>query len=383
MKKISILFIVLIVLFFACLGTPEPAIDQSKLSTAFADHIMSTYPNPVFIVNKGWEYNTSIILHGMEKVYKKTKNPVYLEYIKKWVDNYVSDNGKVRLDRAARNLDYLHPGILLLFLWEETKEEKYKLAAEDIRKEFDDQPRNGDGGFWHKQRYPNEMWVDGIYMGEPFIMKYGALFGEEEKSADEATLQTLLIAQHTLDSRTNLLYHGWDWDKNAVWVDSKTGVSKIIWSRGMGWFAMALVDILEYLPKDHKDYPKILAFLNQVVEGLKKTQDLKTGLWYQVMDRPDASDNWFETSGSAMFVYAIKNAVDRGYIPADYLVVAEKGWAGVKTMVSFPGGKPRISGAVQGMGIKSSYKEYVSQSRLTNSAHGYAAILFASSAMEY
>ncbi|RPJ03865.1 MAG: glycoside hydrolase family 88 protein [Spirochaetaceae bacterium] len=354
-----------------------------KLGQAFSDAIIYRYPDPNSIMNKGWEYNTSIVLHGMEKIYRQTKNPAYLAYIKKWVDSFIMSDGRVNFSRSACNLDYLHPGVLLLLLWEETHDNKYRVAAQDIRTAFNSQPKNMEGGFWHKERYPNEMWADGIYMGEPFIMKYGVLFGETDVSADMAAFQTLLIARHAQDPKTGLLFHGWDSDKNASWADSATGVSGFIWSRGMGWYAMALVDILAWMPATHRDHKNLVSLLGQIAGGLKKTQDPATGLWFQVMDQGDKKDNWLELSGSAMFVYALKIAVDRGYISADYLPVAQKGWEGVKSMVSFSGGRPSINGAVAGMGIKGSYNEYISQSRLSNSAHGYASVLFASSVMEY
>ena len=356
---------------------PEPS-----LAVRVADAVLQRWPDPTAINRNGWEYNSGIVLVGIEKVYQRTKNPKYLKYIKQWVDAYIDNQGHVSFKKDDNNLDHLQPGLLLLFLYEETRQEKYKKATVTIRREFDNQPRNAVGGFWHKQRYPKEMWVDGIYMAEPFLVKYGYLFGDQEYCNQEATFQTILMASHAQDPKTGLLYHGWDQDKNAPWADPATGLSNVFWSRGNGWYAVALVEILEYLPKDHPQRQRLLEILSKVAVGLKQTQSPATGLWYQVLDRRDRKDNWPETSGSAMFVYALKTAVDKGYIDTSFMAVARKGWEGVQTRVK-PGMFPEISGAVQGMGVQNSYQDYVDQKQLVNSTHGLCGVMLAGSAMEF
>ncbi len=357
---------------------------NEKLSKIFADTVIKSWPDPTTITKKGWEYNNSIILYGIEKIYLKTKDKKYLDYIKKWVDSYIDDQGNIDFNREANNLDLLHPGLLLLFLYEETGLEKYKKASLTIRKEFDKQPRNKEGGFWHKQIYENEIWIDGIYMAEPFLIKYGFIFNEKEYCSNEAVFQTLLIAKHAQDKKTGLLFHGWHEDKNVAWADKKTGASSEIWSRGMGWYAMALVEILKYLPREHKNYKDLIKLLNDVANGIRSTQDAESGLWFQVMDKGHLKNNWIETSGSCMFIYALKIAADNGYIDKSYIDVANKAWNGIKTKIKIDSnGIGYINDTVTGMGVQNTYNDYISKEKLTNSTHGLCGILLASSAMEY
>lgn len=381
MKRILIF---LALLLFGIMGKSQ----TTNWAVSFADAILARYPSTInSMTGKGWEYSNSIVLHGIEKVYYATGDDKYLNYIKRYVDTYVNSNGDIAFDPSANNLDHLHPGLLCLFLYRETGQEKYKLAADNIRAEFDNQPRNPSGGFWHKQRYPNQMWADGIYMAEPFLVKYGSMFNETEYCNNEATVQTLLLAEHAYDSVTKLLYHGWDETKNASWADPVSGISPVIWSRGLGWYCMALVDILNYLPEEHDNYNHIIELLNHIADGLKNAQDSTSGLWYQVVDKGKETDNWHELSGSGMFVYAIKKAVDAGYIDSSYSNVAQKGWQGIQDYITLDGqDRPVISGYVGGMGIMDSYQSYVEKTTETcppsRHPHGYCAILNAAAVME-
>ena len=352
----------------------------------FADMIMAKWPDPNTIDPRqnGWEYNTGIVLFGMSKIYQKTRDVRYLDYIRTWVDSYVDDKGVIRWNQEqTHNLDFIQPAMLILFLYEQTKEAKYQAAARMVRECFDKIPRNADGGFWHKAIYPNEMWIDGIYMAEPFLVRYGKLFGDAAFCNDTAVFQTTLAGRHCLDSKTGLLFHGWDQDRNAKWADPKTGVSSVFWSRGMAWYVMALVDLLEMLPRSHPGYPKLLSLLKENVRGLKETQDPRSGLWFQVLDKGDRPDNWIETSGSAMFIYAIRKAVGLEFIDAPYLAVAEKAWKGLPAFIEQgPEGMPVITSAVQGMGVQTEYALYVKMNRLKNSTHGLMAVQLAASQME-
>ena len=359
---------------------------RSNWGVRFADTVLATWPDPAAIdpAKNGWEYNTGIVLFGMSKMYEATKDPRYLAYIKRWVDGYVNDQGVLGWDQSrTHNLDYIQPGMLVLFLCEQTGDPRYRAAAKTVREAFDRIPRNADGGFWHKSQYPNEMWIDGIYMGEPFLVNYGRLFGDAAFGSDMAVFQATLAAKHCLDPKTRLLYHAWDQDRNAAWADAKTGRSPIIWGRGMGWFVMAMVDILEQLPPSHAGYPRLHDLLKQNVAGLAKTQDPKTGLWFQVMDQPALPGNWIETSSSGMFVYAIRKAVRLKLVEASYLPVAERAWKGLQaTFEQDEAGRPVFTGAVQGMGVQTDAAGYLKIPRLKNSTHGLMAVMIAASEME-
>jgi len=377
-KNLLLLPILLLILMPALADAPG----EVPIAVRFADWILAKWPDPTTLTTKGWEYNNGIILHGISKVYEKNRDPRYLAYIKRFVDAYVAEDGTVNLG-PEYNIDTIQPSILLLFLHRETGDDRYRKAAENVRRAFDTFPKNAEGGFWHKKRYPDEVWLDGIYMGEPFLVQYGHMFGNDPACFDTAVFQVTLAARHTQDPQTGLLRHAWDCDRNAAWADPQTGLSPEVWSRGMGWFAMALVDILRYLPAEHQGRQEFLTIFGKLAAGVKATQDPTSGLWYQVVDKGSQPDNWHETSGSGMFVYALKAGIDAGYLEKDYREVVNKAWDGLKSKVSFGAdGAPIISDAVEGMGAQVSYANYVNKKRLQNSPHGLCAILMAGSEME-
>jgi unsaturated rhamnogalacturonyl hydrolase len=288
------------------------------------------------------------------------------------------------------SFDNMQPSIFLPLLYQQTGMAKYHTAADQIRTRYDTIPRNADQGFWHKQTYPNQMWLDSIYMGEPFLMRYSKVFGTcGTFCTDTVVQQTTLLGMHVRDSATGLFYHAWDDSKAsgatpAAWADAN-GRSPAIWGRAMGWYAMALVDMLPDLPAS-TGRTQMMTWLTGIAAGLKATQDPNTGLWYQVVDQGSKSDDWLETSGSGMFVYALKAAVNLGYIDSTYLTVATKGWQGLMAKVTTDSmGRPSITGAVGGMGVQNNYAGYVATSLmplLTDSPHGLCAIMLAASEME-
>lgn len=374
-------FLALVCLSCSATGNRQP---DEKWSVRFADFILRNWEDPNSLSNKGWEYTNTIILHGLEKVYERTGDEKYLNYIKRFADQYINEKGEIfDLEPESNNLDKLHPGMILFPILEEWPEKKYELAAASIRAEFENQPRTVEGGFWHKQKYENEMWLDGIYMAEPFLVKYSVRFGTGDVEFKEAARQVKLIAEKTYNEEAQLFYHGWDSNKNASWADSETGQSDFYWSRGLGWFAMAMVDILEIIPKDHPERAVFVSTLDKIVAGIKRYQDPETGLWYQVLDQGNAPGNWHELSGSAMFVYSLKKGHRLGLIDDQFLAVAEKGWKGLQTKIKLVNGDPLITDAVEGMGIQDTYEGYISKERLENSPHGLCAILMAASEMEF
>jgi unsaturated rhamnogalacturonyl hydrolase len=363
---------------------------SNSLAVRLANAVLSRWPDPLNITTPaGWEYNHGIVLRGIEQVWRRTGDARYLTYIQRYNDQYVSANGTVTLlDPANHSFDNLQPAIFLPVLYEQTGMAKYKTAADSIRARYDTIPRNAERGFWHKQTYPNQMWLDSIYMGEPFLMRYATMIGGcGTFCSDTVFEQMLLLSQHVRDTSTGLLYHAWDGSatNKASWANATTGRSPSVWGRALGWYAMALVDVLPDLPAGAQR-DQMLAILQGLATGLKNNQDATTGLWYQVVDQGSRSDNWLESSGSGMFVYTLKVAVDRGYIDASYLAVAQKGWQGMMSKVTTDGGgTPSITGAVKGMGVQNNYAGYVATSLmplLTNSSHGLCSILLAASEME-
>ena len=365
-----------------------PTLANNSLARRFADAVITRWPDPAAIASNvpSWEYNHGIVLRGIAQVYLRSQDARYLDYIRKFVDQSVRANGGLDIP-AAHSFDNLQPSVLLPLLFERTGQAKYKTAADAVRARYDSIPRNADRGFWHKQQYPNQMWLDSAYMGMPFLARYAAVFGGCDGFCyDTIAEQMLLMAEHLRDPATGLLYHAWDDSprgQKASWADPDTGRSPSVWGRALGWYAMALVDLLVDLPATHPQRPRMLEVLGAVAAGIAKTQDPATGLWFQVVDQGSRSDDWLESSGSGMFVYALKVGVDRGYIDSKYRATADKGYSGLMSRISMDGsGLPVIRGAVQGMGVQENYAAYLNQMTLSNSPHGLCAILLASAEMD-
>jgi unsaturated rhamnogalacturonyl hydrolase len=275
-----------------------------------------------------WDYVHGLVLTSFDELNKKYPNQKYSAYSKTYVDKLVQEDGTIdtyKLD--TYNIDMVVAGRLLFDLYATTKNAKYLKALQTLRKQIEEQPRTASGGFWHKKIYPNQMWLDGLYMGEPFYAQYTATF-EGGKNLDDVAKQFELIQKNDRDSKTGLFYHGWDESKQMPWANKTTGTSPNFWSRSLGWYAMALVDVLDYFPKDHPKQKELLSYLNQLAESLVKFQD-KSGLWYQVTDKGAVDGNYLEASGTAMFSYAFAKGVNRGYLPKKYKKIAQKAFNGL------------------------------------------------------
>jgi len=368
-------------------GGETRVLDADSLAVRFADAVLSRWPDPLDITTPAsFEYNHGIVLRGIEQVYRYTHDQRYLDYIRKYVDDFVDAQGNVTI-ASGYSLDNIQPSVLLPFLFAETGLVKYATAAAQVRALYDGFPRNPDNGFWHKQTYPNQMWLDSIYMGEPFLADYGVVVGGcGTFCADTVVEQTRLIGEHLQDATTGLVLHAWDDSPGtkASWADPTTGASPEVWGRALGWYAMSLVDDIPELPDGTTGKSDLAASLTKLVAGIEQTQDANTGLWYQVVDKGNMSDDFLETSGSGMFVYALSAGVTRGLIDASYAAVAAKGFAGLETKVTTDTeGRPSITGAVHGMGVQNDYAGYINQLPLvTDSSHGLCAILLAASEME-
>ncbi|APU68900.1 glycoside hydrolase family 88/105 protein [Christiangramia flava] len=280
-----------------------------------------------------WSYTNGLVLKAAKEVYEKTGKQQYYDYLYAYADTMITDQGAIRTYKLSdQNLDMLNSGNVLLYLYPKTKEERFLEALKTLRSQIDTQPRTSDGGFWHKKRYTHQMWLDGLYMAEPFYAHYTQMFSDGEtakKAYDDIVHQFDLIQEHSLDQETGLLYHGWDESREQKWTNKETGTSPHFWSRAMGWYGMALVDVLDYLPEDHPGREKLINYLKQFSEAVVAVQDEKSGLWYQVLDQGDREGNYLEASGSSMFVYTFAKAVSKGYISQDYQTIAEKGYQGI------------------------------------------------------
>lgn len=324
--------------------TPAKEVISTKLpwSERMLQSEMKRFPEAWmldFFKEPKWSYPNGLVLKAANEVYKKTGKKEYYNYIKGYAEEMVNADGTIKTyKRDNFNIDMLNSGNVLLDLYPQTKEEKYLKALQLLRSQLDEHPRTSEGGFWHKKVYPYQMWLDGLYMGQPFYTRYTSMFvkGDEAKKAyDDIVLQFDLIQKHLLDKKTGLLYHGWDESKQQAWANKETGLSPNFWSRAMGWYGMAMVDVLDNFPKDHPGRQRLINYLKSYTDALIKVQDPKTGLWYQVLDKGGEKGNYLEASGSSMFVYTFAKAVRKGYLPASYKTYAKKGFDGIlKNLIS-------------------------------------------------
>jgi len=286
-----------------------------------------------FVEKPRWSYTNGLVLMACSKVYEQTKNQKYYDYIYAYANELIDSTGTIKTYKLSnQNLDMIKSGDVLLYLYPKTKEERFLKAIETLNSQMETQPKTSDGGYWHKKVYPYQMWLDGLYMAEPFHTHYAKDYiqdeAKKEKIYDDVVLQFDLIQKHSHDKKTGLLYHGWDESKEQKWANKETGNSPHFWSRAMGWYGMAIVDVLDFLPENHPGRARLISYLNSYAESLTNYQH-KSGLWYQVLDQGDRKGNYLEASGTAMFTYAFAKGVHKGYLPEKYLAVAEKAYNGM------------------------------------------------------
>jgi unsaturated rhamnogalacturonyl hydrolase len=258
-----------------------------------------------------------------------------------------------------------------------------------LREQLRKQPRNAEGGFWHKKIYPQQMWLDGLYMGEPFYAQYARTFNEPA-AFDDVANQFLLAARHTRDPGTGLMYHAWDAARAQPWADTATGLSPNFWGRAMGWYVVGLVETLDYFPANHPQRPAMIQALRAAAEAIARVQDPVTGLWWDVMDQPNRAGNYLEASASSMFAYALARAARLGYVDARYRTVAERGFGGLLSNLvrENPDGTASLINVVQVSGLggsrrsdgsyrDGSYAYYVSEPVVTDDYKGVGPFILA------
>jgi unsaturated rhamnogalacturonyl hydrolase len=354
MKKLVIaLFVLLNVDSYA----KEKIRDNKDYASEIANTIMHKWPDSLMHnngkKNAGWSYDVGLYLEAIGNVYARTGEQKYLDYIIHYMNRFVREDGSIRYyTQQSFNIDYVRNGKTLLYVYEKTKNQKYLKAAQYVRKQLDHHPRTKEGGFWHKKVYPHQMWLDGLYMGQPFYANYSLIFNEYDKFDDIAN-QFILMEKHARDPKTGLLYHAWDESREQQWANKETGTSANFWGRAMGWYGAALVDVLDYFPKDHPKHQAIVDILNRYVVAIVKIQDKKSGLWYQVLDKPEVEGNYKEASASSMFVYVMAKASRLGYVPKNIKNNAIKGYNGLVSNFIEKGndGLYHLNGTVQVSGL--------------------------------
>jgi unsaturated rhamnogalacturonyl hydrolase len=380
---------------FAGIAAGVPAAGQAvqPWSERAANAAIVRWPQGRFApapANSAWNYELGTLLEGMDAVWLNSADGRYYNYIKDSVDQLVSRDGSIPTWKPEENqLDSVLLGRQLLLLYRVTLDQRYATAATLLYRQLVHQPRNSSGGFWHKEKYPNQMWLDGLYMAEPFYAEYASTFHHPE-AFNDITRQFLLIDEHARDSTTGLLFHAWDESKQEPWANKQTGLSSQFWARGMGWHMMALVDTLDYYPEDDAGRKELVTLLERDAAAVVRYQEVASGLWYQVLDGGGSKGNYLEASASCMFVYALSKGVRRGYLPPRYLENAERGYHSIldRFIQSGPAGDVTLTGTVKSVGLggdpyrDGSYAYYVSEKTAANDPKGVGSFLLASTEME-
>jgi unsaturated rhamnogalacturonyl hydrolase len=374
------------------LSTLMTEAQQKPYSQQMAETVMKVYPDS-FSSTPGrrprWSYDHGVILKGIEGIWNNTGDVKWFNYIHKMMDYYVREDGSIYDYRPDEyNIDHINNGKLLLLLYRVLGKEKYKRSLDLLRGQLKGHPRTNEGGFWHKKIYPYQMWLDGLYMGQPFYAEYAKLF-HEDSVFDDVTNQFVWMEKHARDAKTGLLYHGWDESKEQKWANKETGLSPHFWGRALGWYGMAMVDVLDHFPQDHPGRTAIIGILNRFAKAVVKVQDPASGLWYDIVDMPKEPKNYKEASASCMLVYTLAKAVRLGYIPSSYAAPAKKAYAGIiKEFIKVEDGQVNLHGtvSVSGLGGKpyrdGSFEYYMSEKVVVNDAKGVGAFIKCSVEME-
>ncbi|MFJ9478195.1 glycoside hydrolase family 105 protein [Streptomyces mirabilis] len=349
-------------------GRPAAAQDWS---VALIDSTMARYtPSTI----GGWSYPVGLYLYGQYLTYQRTHDARYLTYIKSYVDRFVSSDGSI--GQSFNSLDSMQAGRLLTILHHETGQDRYRKAALKIRNRLNTYPRTSDGGFWHADTSSraHQLWSDGVYMVNPFLVEYGKEFGDATYANDEAAKQLYVYGNH-LQVASGLLKHAYDESKTASWADPATGLAPEHWCRAVGWYAMAIVNVLDASPVNHPRRPQLVGIFRRLAAGLEKYQDPATGRWFQVIDKGARGDNWTETSCSSMFTYALSRGAQQGYLDQHYASVAQRGYQGVLARMSVGSdGRTNLTDISIGTNV-GDYAYYVARDRATNDFHGLGAFL--------
>jgi unsaturated rhamnogalacturonyl hydrolase len=333
MQYLKPIFLLMGVIFLAGLTDCQlatgsgQALEDLPWSVRMANSVMARYPDLTDMdlsfhgrSSPKWQYDIAMLGQAIDRL--GSVDPKYEAYMKRYMDYFVDEEGNIRnYNECDYNLDKINPGNNLIILYQRTGQEKYRKALEQLGAQLENQPHNPDGGFWHKGIYPYQMWLDGVYMSSPFMARYANALNEPAW-LDEVVRQVTVIEAHTRDPESGLLYHAYDHSRGMKWSDDVTGCSPHFWGRAMGWYMMAMVEVLDYFPEDHPGKLRIAGILQRTAVALKQVMDPGTGLWYQILDMGGSPGNYLEASASCMFVYAFAKGAHKGYLDKEYLDLA-------------------------------------------------------------
>jgi rhamnogalacturonyl hydrolase YesR len=385
-KNLLSIFIVGFFIYACNSGNEKKDTTKLDYSEIVAKDFIKKYPNPDSIhwvgVPNHFSWQAGYIMFAMEKMWKYSGDSAYYNYIRKYVDQQVDENGNIP-DFKNNSLDNFLPGYAILFMYEQTKLEKYKLAATNVRKGFNTYPRASNGLFFHTTEDwgKEQVWVDGVFMGQIFLARYGHVIADST-AFDEVVKQMTLILDKCQKSN-GLLLHGWNENKTSSWADKNTGLAPEVWSEGLGWFAVLIADVFDYLPENYGGNEKLKEALQKLCKGLKEAQDPKTGMWCQVVDKCDQPGNWNETSGTGMFIYLIQKSIEKGFISKEeFAPVVQKAYHGIikKAIKNKKGFMDLID--CSSIGIMNNYMEYIKQPKEISPFAAFGSFIIGTSIFE-
>ncbi len=375
------------------LAGAQGVIAENSPSRKMAATVIKLWPQGVVATDNrpgAWGYTEGVLLDGMTAEWHSTADGADFKYVKEAVDQYVTDDGTIKgYGTDLHSLDEVEMGRVVVMLYRVTQQAKYYKAAKFIHDQLALQQRTASGGYWHKNIYPNQMWLDSAYMAEPFRAAYAVTF-QEPGDWDDIAKQLLLMDVKMRDAQTGLLRHGWDESKQMPWADKTTGLSPEVWSRADGWYVMAIEDVLDWMPRDHPKRAELIGALTRTMTAVVRYQDKETGLWWEVTDKGGKAGNFTESSASCMFVYALAKGVRMGYLPKSDEMNAQRGWDAIqKTFVKTgPDGMLTLTGTIKGAGLggtpyrSGTYEYYIGEKIISNDGKGIGAFLMAGSEME-
>ncbi|MCK7598953.1 glycoside hydrolase family 88 protein [Microbulbifer sp. CAU 1566] len=278
-----------------------------------------------------FEYTTGMVMQAYDELNQVSPDARYADAVQQVMGSFVADDGSINgYVQDKYNIDSVRAGTMLLRMYERNHDENYKKAVDHLYEQLEHHPRTEAGAFWHKKIYPHQVWLDGVYMGIPFLAQYEQLM-HDKPNVEEVLAEFKLVNQILKDPQTGLFYHAWDEKRQQVWADKETGLSGYHWARGMGWLAMALVDVLDYIPQENTEERQyLLKMITEIAPVIEKYQDPATGTWWQIIDKPGERGNYLESSASTMFTYFFAKALNEGYLPkGKYLGTAKKAYKGL------------------------------------------------------
>ena len=328
-----------------------------------------------------WNYIDGCMLNALLSLSESTGEPLFADFVLTFTDAFIADDGTIRTyDPSKFNLDDINEGRILFPLYQRTGQEKYRLAADRLARQLRDQPRTEEGNFWHKLIYPHQVWLDGIYMAQPFRALYEKHFGNGDYSDIVKQIET--VRARMFDPQKKLYYHGYDASKSVFWADPATGCSQNFWLRAIGWFATALADLLEIVDDPAGD--RLKPIFVELMEGIAPYADPETGMYYQVVDQGGREGNYLETSGSSMIAYAMLKGARLGVLSREYAALGQRTFDGIlRRYLKAEGEDVELGGIclVAGLGPADnprrdgSYAYYISEPVVKNDAKGVAPLV--------